>query len=284
MVNVATITWALNVVLGRWLRGYMGPFALAAARFLVASLFYAMILNQLKPEERSLGRDRWLLLGMALSGVVAFSPTLYFGLHFTTAANTTLITGLGPLITGLLATLFIHKPMSKGQIIGAVISFIGVGILLSRGSFTFWRELRGSLGDFIILVAVTLWGFYSVLGHHVMRYRSPISTTAYSSFLGVPFLLLGAAWEVQKIPIFFNVGVISALLFIGIGATFIAFLSWNAGLRRLGATGAMAFYNTLPLYGILMGYLFLHESILPTHFIGGGFIITGALLALRVRS
>jgi drug/metabolite transporter (DMT)-like permease len=178
------MTWALNVVLGRWLRDYMGPFALAAARFLVASLFFAMILNKLDPEERGLGRDRWLLLGMALSGVVAFSPTLYFGLRFTTATNTTLLTGLGPLITGLLATLLIHKPMSKGQMIGAVISFIGVGILLSRGSFTFWQELRGNIGDFIILVAVTLWGFYSVLGHQVMRYRSPISTTAYSSFLG----------------------------------------------------------------------------------------------------
>jgi len=284
MINLATITWASNIVLGRWLRGYIGPITLAAARFLIASLFFTIILNRLKPEERRLGHDRWLLLGMALSGVVAFSPALYFGLRFTTAVNTTLITGLGPLVTGLLATLLIHEPMSRGQMVGSIISFIGVGVLISGGSLTFWQELRGNIGDFIILMAVMLWGLYSVLGHQVMRHRSPLSTTALSILLGVPFLLLAATWEVQKIPIFLNLWVILALLFIGIGATFMGVLSWNAGVRRLGASGAMAFYNTLPLYGIFMGYLFLHESIRPPHLIGGGLIIIGGLLALRVRS
>jgi drug/metabolite transporter (DMT)-like permease len=284
MVNLATISWALNIVLGRWLRSYIGPLSLAAARFLVASLCFAIILGRLKPEERRLGSDRWLLLGMALSGVVAFSPVLYLGLRYTTAVNTTLIMGLGPLITGLLAGLLIHEPMSGQQIIGAIISFTGVAILLFEGSFAFWRQLRGNIGDVIVLGAATLFGLYSVLGRQVMRNRSPISTTAFSAFLGLPFLLLAATWEAQKIPIYLHFEVILALLFIGIGATFIGFLSWNAGVRRLGASGAMAFYNTLPLYGVFMGYLFLHESILLTHLIGGGLIICGGLLASQVRS
>ena len=117
-----------------------------------------------------------------------------------------------------------------------------------------------------------------------MRHRSPLSTTALTVLLGVPFLLLGATWELQKIPISLNFWVILALLFIGIGATFMGVLSWNAGVRRLGSSGAMAFYNTLPLYGILMSYLLLNESIRAYHFIGGGFILVGGLLALRGRS
>ena len=112
LVNLATLTWATNMVLGRWLRDQIGPLTLAAARFLIASLFFAALLQRRPPEERRLGQDRWLLLGMALSGVAIFAPTLYLGLRFTTAVNATLVNGLGPLITGLLAALLVREPMS----------------------------------------------------------------------------------------------------------------------------------------------------------------------------
>jgi len=283
MVNLATITWALNIVLGRWLRSYTGPITLAAARFLIASLCFVVILNRLKPEERRLGVDRWPLFGMALSGVAAFSPAIYLGLRYTTAVNATLITGLSPLITGLLTGLLIHEQMSGRQVIGAIISFTGVVAILFGDSYSFWREIHVNIGDLIVLGAVILWGLYSILGHRVMRHRSPVSTTAFSAFLGLPFLLLAATWEVQKISVSLDLKVILALLFIGIVATFIGILSWNAGVRRLGANGAMAFYNTLPLYGVLAGYLFLHESILLTHLIGGSLIVSGGLLASKVR-
>jgi drug/metabolite transporter (DMT)-like permease len=59
------------------------------------------------------------------------------------------------------------------------------------------------------------------------------------------------------------------------------FLAWNAGVRRLGPSGAMVFYNTLPLYGTLLGVLFLGESIGPTHLLGGGLIVAGGLWAAR---
>jgi drug/metabolite transporter (DMT)-like permease len=49
----------------------------------------------------------------------------------------------------------------------------------------------------------------------------------------------------------------------------------------MGASGAMVFYNTLPLYGALMGWLLLSEEIGPNHWIGGALIIGGALWAGR---
>ena len=80
LVNLATLTWATNMVLGRSLRDEVGPLTLAAARFLIASALFAVFLQQRPPVERQLGGDRRPLLAMACS-VVLFAPMLYLGLR-----------------------------------------------------------------------------------------------------------------------------------------------------------------------------------------------------------
>jgi drug/metabolite transporter (DMT)-like permease len=283
LVNLATLTWATNMALGRWLRADIGPLTLAASRFLIASLIFALLLQRRPVVERRMGKDRWLLMGMALSGVALFAPVLYLGLRFTTTVNATLINGFGPLITGLLATQLIHEPMSRRQVTGAIAGLAGIVILLSGGSPAFWREAHVNIGDLITIGAVALWGLYSVLGRRAMRHRSALSATAFSAFLGLPLLCLAAIWELQQLPVHLRPELIAAILYIGIAPTVIGFLAWNAGIRRLGASGAMVFYNTLPLYGALLGTLFLGESLGPAYLVGGALIIGGGIWAARGR-
>jgi drug/metabolite transporter (DMT)-like permease len=114
-----------------------------------------------------------------------------------------------------------------------------------------------------------------------MRDRSALSATALSAILGLPLLLLAAMWEMQTSGCPFSPKLILPLLYIGVAPGVVGFLSWNAGVRRLGASGAMVFYNTLPLYGALLGYLFLGEAIGVSHLLGGGLIVGGGLWAAR---
>jgi drug/metabolite transporter (DMT)-like permease len=280
LVNLATLSWATNMTLGRHLRDDIGPLTLAAAWFLIASVCFALLLRRQPLEDRLLGKDRWLLVGMALSGVAVFAPVLYLGLRHTTAVNSTLINGAAPLITGVLAALLITEPMSKQQVWGALASFVGVVVLISGGQLLFWQAM-GNVGDLIVLGAVLLWGLYSVLGRQVMRHRSALSATALSAFLGLPLLLLAAAWEMRGSAVDISPKLVLAILYIGIVPTVVGFLSWNAGVRRLGPSGAMVSYNTLPLYGIVLGYLLLGEPIGWSHLLGGALIVGGGLWAAR---
>jgi drug/metabolite transporter (DMT)-like permease len=232
-------------------------------------------------EEHRPGRDRWLLLGMALAGVVAFAPTLYLALRYTTAVNATLINGFGPLITGLLAGLLIGEPMSRRQVVGAVVALAGIAVLISGGSTAFLRQAAVNAGDLIVVGAVTLWAIYSVLGRRLMHHRSALSATALSSFMGLPFLALAAMCEASVLPPSISPRLLLALLYIGVVPTVGGFLAWNAGVRRLGASGAMVFYNTLPLYGALLGYFVLGEPVGPAHLAGGALVVGGALWASR---
>jgi drug/metabolite transporter (DMT)-like permease len=279
LVNLATLTWASNMTLGRWLRDDIGPLTLAAGRFLVASLLLVPLLQRLPQEERRLGKDRWLLAGMALSGVTVFSPTMYLGLQYTTTVNATLINGMGPLITGVLAALLIGERMNGRQIVGAALGLTGVVVLISGGRIRFWRGLEGSIGDLIVLGALSLWALYSVLSRRAMQHRSPLSASAFSSILGLPALLVLAAWEIRVSGYAFDAKLLLPLLYIGVAPGVVGLLSWNSGVRRLGASGAMIFYNTLPLYGVVLGGLFLGEGIGVSHLVGGGLIVGGCLWA-----
>ncbi len=283
LVNLATFTWATNMTLGRWLRESIGPLTLSGLRFLLASLCFAWLLRSRPPEERRPGADVPLLLMMALAGVALFAPTLYWGLRFTTAVNATLINGLGPLITGLLAALLIREPLTPRQLIAALVGLLGVILVISNGVLNVGEMLRGNIGDLLVLAALTLWGIYSVLGRKVMARRSAIATTALSMALALPLLIPAALVEQLSFPVRWRPEVALAVLYIGFAPTVLGFLAWNEGVRRLGPGGAMMFYNTLPIYGALLGHFLLGEPLGWSHFLGGALIIGAGLWAARSR-
>ena len=279
LVNLATMAWASNAALGRWLRADIGPLTLTALRFSVATAVLGLILRKLPAKERRYGADRWWLLAMGFCGVVFFSPLLYLGLHYSTAVNSSLIQGFSPLITALIAGVMIQEPVTRKQLVAALIGLIGVAGLISRGSLTYLLQLHFNPGDLMLALAAIIWAFYSVIGRRVMRNRSPASATALSNLLVLPLLWVAALVELQYVPFNVNLGTVLAVAHICIVPTIVGYWSWNRAVGTLGAGGAMVFYNMLPLYGTLFGAVFLGEELGSPHFIFGGLILVGGLWA-----
>ncbi len=277
LVNLATLAWSSNAVLGRWLRGDIGPVTLTALRFCVATAFFCFLLRRRPPEERVYGQDRWWILAMGLTGVVAFSPLLYLGLRYSTAVNSSLIQGFSPLITAMIAGVLIQEPVSRRQVVGAVLGIVGVCGLISGGSWDFISRLSFNPGDLILLASAVTWAFYSVLGRRVMRRRSSVSATALSTVLVLPLLLAAAAVELQYISVNLRWETVAAMIHICLVPTLVGFGGWNQAVRILGAGGAMVFYNTLPLYGVVMGATLLGEPMGASHFVFGGLILAGGV-------
>ena len=278
-VNLATLCWATNAVLGRWLRDDIGPLALTTMRFTVATIFFGLLLRRRPAQERRYGKDKWWIVGMGLAGVVGFSPLLYLGLRYSTAVNSSLIQGFSPLITALIAGLIIQEPVTRRQLAGAVLGLIGVTGLLSNGSLSFLLRLQFNPGDLILLASAVVWAFYAVFGRRVMHNRSPVAATALSNFVGLPLIAAAAAFELQYIPLNLRMETIAAIAHICVVPTIIGYWSWNRGVTTLGAGGAMVFYNTLPLYGAVLGAALLGEPLGMIHFVFGGLIIAGGLWA-----
>jgi drug/metabolite transporter (DMT)-like permease len=282
-VNIATFSWATNITIGRYLRADIGPVTLTAARYVVAAIFFSFLLPRVAPEERRPGKDLLPLAAMALAGIVFFAPILYLGLRFTTAVNATLINGMGPLLTALFAAWLIKEPYTGRQLMGAVFAVIGVVVLITGGSLRTLREVGVNPGDLVVLTAAAVWGLQSVSSRRATRNRSPLSATILSLYMGLPLLIIAAIVEQQFLPATFSPRLLAIIIYLGVVPAGIGYFLWNTGVKKLGAGGAMVFYNMLPFYGATLGILLLGEQIGPAHLVGGALIITGGIISALSR-
>jgi drug/metabolite transporter (DMT)-like permease len=291
-VNLATLLWASNIALGRALRNDIGPITLTATRFSIAGLLFAFLLLRRQGRQKTggdthsssdlrVGRDWIWLASMGLFGVFGFPTLLYLALQRTTATHVSLINGTAPLLTVFLAAVFIRERVSSKLLIGGMVSLAGVGLVISNGSTELIRSLAFNSGDLIALLNAGIWGLYSVISRIATRSRSSLAATAFSIWFALPLLYPTAAFELQGFSPNLTIPVILAVLYIGIFPSILGFLAWNEGVRRVGPGQAMAFYNMLPVFGVLLAVLFLGESLAWTHFLGGGLVIAGGLIAAR---
>ena len=285
-VNLATVCWATNFTAARWVHAEVGPFTLSAVRYSIATIALAFMLRRFETGQIKPGKDIWLLLVMGIGGIAAFSGLVYWGLHFTTASYGALINGLGPVITAVWASMLIKEPLTRRQMLGAAASLVGVAVLISRGQASFFTDFVVNRGDIMVLIAVALWGLYSVIGRHLMRRRgrSPLVITALAIFIALPFLWAGAIWEMASgnLPTL-SLKLVLVMIYLGLVPSMLGQWAWNVGVGRLGAGGAMVLYNTLPLYGAALGALFLGEALGPAYLAGGALILAGGLWAAWPR-
>ncbi len=282
-VNAATLLWGGNMVVGRALRDAVGPFTIAGVRAAIASLLFAVLLargGRQRPALRP--REKALMVVMAVTGVAGFQVLQYAGLRYTTAVNAGLVNAAGPLVTMILARWMLGQPLLRQQVLGALLSLVGVGVIISRGSWTMLVALRFNPGDLLVLSAVVLWALYSISGRLLLTRHPTVRVTAVSTILGAAILAIPAAWEWSLTPPQWSLGVVAGLLYVGAGPSFLAFMAWNEGVRRLGPNGAMAFYNTLPFYAAVVALPALGEVPGMSQWVGGVLVVGGCLLAARV--
>lgn len=282
-VNIATLAWATNIILGRFVREEIGPLTLTAARYVVASLIFTAVLSTLPREERRPGKDLLPILAMVFTGIAFFPPLLYFGLRFTSAVNGTLINGMSPLMTALFAAWLIREPYTGRQLIGALFAMVGVVLLITGGSVEALRTVGVNPGDLLVLLAAAVWGLYSVASRRATKNRSPLSATALSTLIGLPVLVVAALLEQRSLPVQWSPRLALIVVYLGLGPAGLGYFLWNVGVKKLGTGGAMVFYNMLPLYGALLGFFILGETLGTIQFVGGVLIIGGGVLSALIK-
>jgi drug/metabolite transporter (DMT)-like permease len=259
------------------------PVSLNFWRWTLASLILLpFALPALVAKRAILRRDAGILLVLAFFGVALFQTMVYQGLRTTTAVNAVLLNSSLPLFMLLCSWALEGERPSGRQIAGMLVSLAGILVIVSRGELERLRQVELHAGDAWILLAMPVWGIYSVL-----LKRRP------SELGGSPFLLaISAAGALMLAPLYAAQAIAVpprwpspaeaiGVLYIALAASVLAFAFWNRGVAVVGANAAGFTIHLLPAFGTVLAILLLDESFAGFHAAGFVIILCGVFLATR---
>lgn len=285
LLAFANLFWAGNWITGRALREAFDPLTLNFWRWVVATLVLApFALPGLRRKWRVIRRNAGILLLLAFTGVAMFQSLVYLGLRSTAAVNAVLLNSSLPLFMLLCSWAIERERASPRQVGGMLVSLAGILVILSRGDPAALLQLQLHAGDGWILLAMPVWGIYSVL----LRRRPPelggLEFLFVIALTGVLLMLPGVALLAARAPWHWPGGAAAlGVLYMGVAASVLAFIFWNRGVAAVGANAAGFTVHLLPAFGTVLAILFLGETFAGYHAAGIATIVAGVLLATRAR-
>ena len=143
-------------------------------------------------------------------------------------------------------------------------------------------SLSPNRGDLLMLGAALCWATYTVVGGQVSRTLSPLAATTASAVLALPLLAATGGYELLTRPVGdVTPAVVSGILYIGLAAAVVAFLAWNTGIGRLGASRGTIFVNLVPVFTAIIAVPVLGERLGPAQILGGLMVLAGVTLVSR---
>ena len=273
--------WSVNYVVARTAPGIISPHVLALGRWFLAGLILAAISRSELWRERQHTLRVWpQYLALGTLGMLICGAWVYWAAETTTAINIALIYAASPVLITLGAVVGLKESFSWRQGFGVVLALLGVLHVVVKGQWTALSQVVWVLGDGLIVMAMVSWAAYALL---LKKWASPLSSTARlaatcmgGSLILLPFALTEwvttahADWSWTA-----SLLVITAALFPGVGAY------WAYGFcqKTLGASRVAASLYMGPLYGSLVAWLFLGETLGWHHAMGAAMILPGIYLA-----
>lgn len=278
---LANLFWAGNYLFGKYVIAEISPLWLTFIRWSVAFLFLLPISYFLeRPRYGEIMKQFWLPLSIAgILGIIGYNLLLYGALEYTSPMNAAIVNALNPAIIVIMSYFLLKERMTFINVIGFVISLVGVLFILTNGHLQWIFQTSYNRGDLMMLIAGVVWALYSIIGKKLAV--PPITATTCSVFFSIillfPFLFF------QPIPL----AELSGKGWIGISyiclfPSVFSFLFWNLSVKKVGPSYAGIYLNLIAVFTAIITFL-LGGKISASQLIGGAFVLIGVYLATNVR-
>ncbi|MCF8166202.1 MAG: DMT family transporter, partial [Rhodoferax sp.] len=228
-------------------------------------------------------KSRFLVLG--LLGVGSYNVLLYLALQTSTAINVTLIGASMPIWMLLIGAIFYQVRPTPLQLLGAVVSLVGVTVVLTRGEPASLLSMEVVRGDLLIMLATILWAFYSWMisrpGESTERQWPWAEFLMAQVLIGFLWTMLFEGAEIATGHAFIDLNYWTGalILFVAIGPSLIAYRCWGLGVNGAGPTVAAFFANLIPLFTALLSAAILGDPPQLFHGLAFVLIVVGILVS-----
>lgn len=267
-----------TLVLSRFGLGQFDAMSYVSLRLVLASVVFliAYFVFRVRPWPR----DPKLWLAAGIFGLVSTAITMTAftnSLKYQSSGITSLLTTLSPIITGLLAQIFLKdERLNRLRLIGAVIAFGGAALLLVRGENGLSEFTRADWRGY----AWALLGVFtnSVGLVYARRYLRDVDSFVVTSIrvmvAAVTVVLitgLTSGFDFSRV----EVSGMLAAVYAAAAGTFFAFLYYLKAVQKFGATVASQVEYVVPMVATSLGVLLLNERVTAAMLVGMAVIFVG---------
>lgn len=275
---VAMILWGMSFIWSTQAYQNLNPTTTILMRLVVATVFFTTILFVFRLNER-VKKEHLGLFALA----AMFEPFLYFifegyGLKSTSPVIGSAIIAMIPLVTPIAARIFLKERLTPMNIVGFIISFVGVIVLLLNKNLEFTASPKGILFlSGAVLVAVG----YSIALIRLTKLYKPLTITWVQNIIGmIYFIPLAIVMERFQPSNFAQVhDYIVPVVCLGVFCSAIAYALWAFSFSKLGASRANVYSNLIPVFTAIFSYLLAIEALTLNKIIGIVVVVTGLILS-----
>ena len=277
----AVVLWASAFPIMKVLLSVMNPASMVWGRMIIATIILLpFVLRGWKRAERRRGDIFWLL------ALAAFEPCLYFvleshALTLTSASQAGMIVSVMPLMVALGGFVFFSEAITRRMALGLVLSIAGVvGLTLAgEASAAAPHPWAGNFLEFLAMASAV--GYVMLVKRMSPRYDIWF-LTGFQMLVGAVFftpgLFLSSGPGLEALLDPFHAAL---MVYLGIGVTVLAYACYNIGISRLPAARATAMLNLIPVFAVLISWLWLGERLNPVQLAFATLAMSGVWLAQK---
>ena len=280
-----TVTfWAGNFIVGKYASLYeVPPFSLNFYRWFFAWLILApFTLPEIIKKKEYILKNYKLFIILGVTSITIFNAIVYYSLNFTQVISGVLMISTIPVMIMFFSSILKIEKTNVFQIMGVILSFLGVIIIITKANFEILKNLDFNKGDITMVVAMFSWALYSTLLKRQKYELSQISLLQVVISFGLIFLIPVYFIEYQVgFRIDLNKPFILILLYVVLLPGLASFILWIKGISMIGANRSGVFLHLMPIFSAIMAMIFFNEKFMFYHILGACFIVTGILLSNR---
>lgn len=251
------LIWATTPLAIKWSSVGAGFLFGVSARMLLGVFVCLVLIAVLSRQMRWHARASatYLVAGLGIYGAMTM---VYWGAQFIPSGMISVLFGLTPVVTGLMAALWLDEQVfSPFRTLGMLLGLAGTALLffdgLHAGGLAAWGVLA-------VLLSVTLHSLSSVWVKRIGAGLHPLETTTGALLIAVPLYLGTWVTTDGRLPQVVDMRALWSILYLGVIATALGFVLYYYVLREVAASRVAMITLVTPLLALLIGYLFNAEQ------------------------
>ena len=261
LITTSVVFWGISFIMTKELfltEEHMTVTLLITLRLAIASLVMVPMLALMGQLQRIRRKDlKWFLL-LALCEPFIYHLCETNGVKLVSGSLASVVIATIPLFVPFGMWLGYRKRIHLPLLIGVVLSLVGVGVMLIGGD-----GLTGNAKGLLFLCgAVFIAVVYTLILVKIVDHYNPVTITTYQNLIGLVYYLpLMLLTDGSRLPLLsWNPKMLLLLLTLGICCSTLAYVFYNIGVRRLGASEACIFNNAIPVFSLIAAVLIGQET------------------------